>query len=105
MKILEKAGINLLCTTILDVLPDRMVAPMRLNKSLRTRTTQYITTTLNERHGTLTKQELDLLTAQLKKKCPADLTPDAFIADWQASLDDLAQVGEPISQIMTTEIL
>ena len=62
-------------------------------------------TTLCERHGTLTKQDLDSLMAQLKKKCPADLAPNAFIADWQASLDDLAQAGQPISQIMATEIL
>ncbi len=95
MKILEKAGSNLLRTTILDVLSDRVVAPMKVNKSLRTRRTQYIMMALYER--TLLKQDLDSLMAQLKKKFPADLAPDAFIADWQASLDDLAQAGQPIS--------
>lgn len=105
MKILEKAGSNLLRTTILDVVPDRLVAPMKVNKSLRTRTTQYIMTTLYERHGTLTKQDLDYLMGQLKKKCPADLAPDAFIAEWQASLDDLAQAGQAIPQLMATQIL
>ncbi len=32
-------------------------------------------------YGTLFKQDLDYLTAQLKKPCPADLAPE-----WQASL-------------------
>ena len=42
--------------------------------------------------------------AQIKNKCPADLAPDAFIADWQASLEDLAQAGQLISQLMATDI-
>ena len=63
---------------------------MKVNKSLWTRTTQYITTTLYERYGTLTKQDFDSLMAQLKKKCPADLAPDAFIVDWQATRQSCA---------------
>jgi len=105
MKILEKAGSNLLRTTVLDVVPDRLVAPMKVSKSLRSRTTQYIMTQLYDRHGTLTKQDLDYLMGQLKKKCPVDLAPDAFIAEWQASLDDLAQAGQPLPQLMATQIL
>jgi len=60
---------------------------------------------LQERHGTLSKLDLDFLMAQLKKPCPPELAPDAFIADWQASLDDLAQAGQPISQLMATGYL
>ena len=43
--------------------------------------------------------------AQIKNKCPADLAPDAFVADWQASLEDLAQAGQRIPQLMATDFL
>ena len=35
----------------------------------------------------------------------ADVSPDAFLADWQASLGDLAQAGQAIPQLMATEYL
>ena len=90
---------------LLSAFPDRMVVPMKVQRSLRTRTTQYIMTQLYERHGTLSKQDIEYLSAQLKKPCPAHVTPDAFLADWQASLGDLAQAGQAIPQLMATEHL
>ena len=62
-------------------------------------------TQLYERHGTLSKQDLEYLTTQLKKPCPAHVVPDAFFADWQASLGDLAQAGQAIPQLMATKHL
>ena len=62
-------------------------------------------TALYERHGTLSKLDLDYLMSQLKKPCPAELAPDAFIAEWQASLGDLAQAGQLIPQHMATDAL
>ena len=65
-------------------------------------------TQLYERHGTLSKQDLEYLMAQINKPCPADLAPDAFLADWQASLGDFAQAGQAgqaIPQLMATDIL
>ena len=105
MKTLQKTGSIALCGKLLSALPDRLVAPMKVQRSLRTRTTQYIMTQLYERHGTLSQQDLEYLLAQLKKPCPADVTPDAFLADWQASLGDLAQAGQAIPQLMATENL
>ena len=105
MKILEKAGSNKLRGYLLDVFPDRILAPMKVNRSLRTRTTQHIMTQLYEHHGILTRQDLEYLMAQIKNKCPADLAPDAFIADWQTSLEDLAQAGQRIPKLMATDIL
>jgi hypothetical protein len=105
MKNLEKAGSIALRGILLGLFPDRMVAPMKVQRSLRTRTTQYIMTQLYERHGTLSKQDLEYLMAQLKKPCPSHVAPDAFLADWQASLGDLAQAGQAIPQLMATEHL
>ncbi len=105
MKTLEKAGSIALRGILLSLFPDRMVAPLKVQRSLRTRTTQYIMTQLYERHGTLSKQDLEYLMAQIKKPCPAYLAPDAFLAEWQASLGDLAQAGQAIPQLMATDIL
>ena len=106
MKALERAGSIALRGILLSLFPDRMVAPMKVQRWwLRTRTTQYIMTQLYERHGTLTKQDLQHLMTQIKNKCPSDLAPDAFLADWQASLGDLAQAGQAIPQLMATEHL
>ena len=66
MEGLQKAGSNELRGLILDVYPDRLLAPMKVNKSLRTRPTQYIMMALQDRHGTLSKLDLDFLMAQLK---------------------------------------
>ena len=103
MKTLEKTGRIALRGILVSAFPDRMLTSMKVQRSLRTRTTQYIMTTLYERHGTLSKQDLDYLSAQLKKPCPSHVTPDSFLADWQASLDDLAQMGQAIPQLMVTE--
>ena len=81
MKTLEKAGSIALRGILLSVFPDRLVAPMKVQRSLRTRTTQYIMTQLYERHGTLTKQALEHLTTQIKNKCLTDFAPDVSLAD------------------------
>ncbi len=74
MKTLEKMGSIALRRILLSAFPDRMVASMKVQRSLRTRTTQYIMMQLYERHGTLSQQDLEYLLAQLKKPCPAHVT-------------------------------
>ncbi len=69
MKTMDKASSNALRGILLSAFPDRMLAPMKVQRSLRTRTTQYIMTQLYEHHGTLSKQDLEYLTTQLKKPC------------------------------------
>ena len=46
---------------LFDFVPERLLAPMLVNRSIRTRSTAYILGTLNERLGTLTKEDLDYL--------------------------------------------
>ena len=53
MKTLQKTGSIALRGKLLSAFPDRLVTPMKVQRSLRTRTTQYIMTQLYERHGTL----------------------------------------------------
>jgi hypothetical protein len=105
MKTMEKTGKITLRGILLSTFPDRMFTSMKVQRSLHTRSTQYIMTQLYERHGTLTELDLAYLSAQLKKPCPADVSPDAFLADWQASLGDLAQFGQAIPQLMATDHL
>ena len=105
MKTLEKTGKITLRGILLSAFPDRMFTAMKVLRSLHTRSTQYIMTQLYERHGTLSQLDLAYLSAQLKKPCPAHVSPDSFLADWQASLGDLAQFGQAMPQLMATETL
>ena len=105
LKTLEKTGKIALRGMLVSAFPDRMLTSMKVGRSLRTRSTQYIMTQLYERHGTLSQQDLAYLSAQLKKPCPAHVSPDAFLADWRASLGDLAQAGQAIPQLMATDNL
>ena len=105
MKTLEKSGKIGLRGILLSAFPDRMLTSMKMQRSLRTRTTQYIMTQLYERHGTLSQQDLAYLSAQLKKPCSAHVSPDSFLADWQAALGDLAQAGQALPQLMATDHL
>jgi hypothetical protein len=43
--------------------------------------------------------------AQIKTPCPAHLAPDAFLANWQAALNDLAEAAQPLAQLMATDTL
>ena len=90
---------------LLDFVPERLLAPMLVNRSIRTRTTAYIFSTLNERLGTLTKEDLDYLMREINEPCPPSMSPEEFLASWQATLGDLDQAGQPLSQLMATDIL
>ncbi len=105
MENLQKVGRNELRAELEELFPDRLLAPMRVNRSLRTITSQHIMVTIQARLGTLSRQDLDYLMAQVKTPCPAHIAPDAFLANWQASLSDLAEAGQPLAQLMATDAL
>ena len=105
MENLQRTGRNELRAELEELFPERVLAPMKVNRSLRTRTSQYIMVTLQEQLGTLSRQDLDYLMAQIKKPCPSPLAPDAFLANWQAALGDLAGAAQPLSQLMATDVL
>ena len=90
---------------LLDFVPERLLAPMLVNRSIRTRTTEFIYTALTLRLGTLTKEDLDYLLREINEPCPPGTSPEEFLANWQATLGDLNQVGQPISPLMATDIL
>ena len=89
----------------LDFVPERLLAPMLVNRSMRLRTTEFIYTTLTVRLGTLAKEDLDYLLREINEPCPPGTSPEEFLANWQAALGDLEQAGQPISQLMATDIL
>ena len=90
---------------LLDFVPKRLLAPMLGNRSMRSRTTEFIYTTLTVRLGTLAKEDLDYLLREINKPCPPGTSPEEFLANWQATLGELKQAGQPISQLMATDIL
>ena len=87
-------------------LPDRLLVPMRdQNRSIRTRTTVAIVSTLREQLGTLTKEDVHFLMKQLKEPHRVGTSVPSFLADWQAVLLDLERAQQPLPQIMATDIL
>ena len=91
--------------TLLDFASERVLAPMLVNRSMRLRTTKFIDTTLTVRLGTLAKEDLDYLLREINEPCPLGTSPEEFLANWQATLGDLDQAGQPLSQLMATDIL
>ena len=89
----------------LEIIPERLLKPMRINRSLRERTLEYIFTTLDAQLGILAKSDFDYLTQQIKEKYTPLVTPTTFLAEWQTALGDLAQAGQPLSQITATDTL
>ena len=91
---------------ILLWIPDRLLVPMRdQNRSIRTRTTVSIVSTLRDQLGTLTKEDLTFLMKKLKEPYPVGANVPSFLADWQAVLLDLERANQPLPQIMATDIL
>ena len=105
MENLQKVGRNLLRAELEELFPERVLAPMKVNRSLRTITSKHMTMNLQARLGTLSRQDLDYLMAQIKTPCSSPLAPDAFLANWQAALSDLAEAAQPLSQLMATDAL
>ena len=105
MHILQEKSRDELRQLILELVPERLLAPMRINRSIRSRSTEFIFTSLDGQLGTLTKDDLDDLMRQIREPFSATTTPAAFLANWQASLGDLEQAGQPLSQLMATDIL
>ena len=87
-------------------IPDRLLVPMRdHNRSIRTRTTEYIMSALCAQLGTLTKEDLTFLMKQLKEPYRVGSSVPSFLAEWQAALLDLVRAQQPLPQSMATDIL
>ena len=67
--------------------------------------TEFIYTTLTVQLGILAKEDLDYLLREINEPFPPGTSPEDFLANWQAALGDLEQAGQPISQLMATDIL
>jgi hypothetical protein len=105
MEILQKRARADQRELILSVIPERLLTPMRENRSIRGRTTEYIFSRLDALLGTLTSEDFAYLMKQIEAPYTPLTTPDVFLANWQEALGDLAQAGQPISQMMATGYL
>ena len=105
MENLQKVGRNELRAELEEIFPERVLAPMKVNRSHRTITSKHMMMNLQARLGTLSRQDLDYLMAQIKTPCSSPLAPDAFLANWQAALNYLAEAAQPLAQLMATDTL
>ena len=102
----QKKQVVRLRNTLLKWVPDRLLAPMRdNNRSIRTKSTEFIWSGLCAQLGTLTKEDLVFLLQQLKEPYRVGSSVPSFLADWRASLLDLERAQQPLSQIMATDLL
>ena len=99
----QQACIDILRAYFLEVIPPSVLEPMEVNRSLRTRTLEYMINDIKERFGTLSRSDLDyfhtiLVCAYVH---PEDI--DAFLAKKRTCLSDLALAGQPMAQSMAID--
>ena len=91
---------------VIASLPKELLVSMQdQNRSIRSRTTQYIVSTLSAQLGTLTKEDIGFLMCQLKEPYRVGTSVPFFLADWNASLLDLERARQALPQVMATDIL
>ena len=99
------AGNIYIRNVLLNQVPEHYIAPMRINRSIRTRTTQYICTELHVELGTLTGPDIAYLKERLKEPYQLEAPVPCFLAEWSANLNDLARAGQPIADLSAITLL
>ena len=90
---------------LLNQVPEHYIAPMRINRSLRTRTTEYICTQLRLELNTLTASDITYLESKLREPYQSGAPIPCFLAEWTANLNDLARANQPIADFTATALL
>ena len=91
---------------ILDTIPNHLLVPMQdANRSLRTRSTEYIITTLRGQLDTLTKADIDFLLGKLRTPYQSGTSVPTFVTNWQAFARDLDRAGQALPQNMAIDYL
>ena len=90
---------------LLNHVPEHFIAPMRVNRSIRMRTTEYICTQLHVELDTLTASDIAYLEAKLKEPYQSGAPIPCFLAEWTANLNDLARANQPIADFAATTLL
>ena len=90
---------------LLNQVPEHYIAPIRINRSLRTRTTEYICTQLRLELNTLTASDITYLESKLRKLYQSGAPIPCFLAEWTANLNDLAHANQPIADFAATTLL
>ena len=100
------AGNIYIRNVLLNQVPAHIIAPMRDdNRSIRTRSTEYICTQLKLEFGTLTAADIAYLEAKLKEPYQSGAPVPCFLAEWTANLNDLRRAGQPIADFAATTLL
>jgi hypothetical protein len=101
----QQAALLTLRQYVMKTVPQHLLAPMEVNKSLRTRSLDYIFMTLNERFSQLKIKDIQLLKQNLIKPYPENGKIGEFTANQLRILDDLTQAGQPLSNMEATEAI
>ena len=99
------AGNIYIRNVLLNQVPEHYIAPLRVNRSIRTRTTEFICTQLHVELGTLTASDIAYLEAKLKEPYQSGAPIPCFLAEWTANLNDLARANQAIADFAATTLL
>ena len=99
------AGNIYIRNVLLNQVPEHFIAPMRVNRSICMRTTEYTCTQFHVELGTLTASDIAYLEAKLKEPYQSGAPIPCFLAEWTANLNDLARSNQPIADFAVTTLL
>ena len=89
----------------MNQVPEHFIAPMRIRRSIRTRTTEYICSQLQIELGTLTASDIAYLEARLREPYQLGAPVPCFLAEWSANLNDFARARQSIADLAATILL
>jgi len=91
---------------ILDIFPNYLLVPMQdANRSIRSRSTEYIASNVRAQLATLTKADFEFLMRELSAPYQPGTSASTFVTNWQASARDLDRAGQGLPQNMATDLL
>ena len=101
----QQAALLVLRQYIIKTVPRHLLAPMEVNKSLRTRNLEYIFMTLNQRFNQLKGNDIQVLKRNLVKPYSNNGKIEEFTAAQLLILEELRQAGQPMPNMEATEAI
>ena len=101
----QRAALLILRQYVIKSIPPHLLAPMEINKSLRSRSLEYIFMTLNQRFIQLKANDIQTLRMNLVKPYTNNGKIEEFTALQLSTLDELRQAGQPMSNMEATEAI
>ena len=101
----QQTALIVLRQFLIKTIPQHLLAPMEINKSLRSRSMEYIFTTLNQQFAQLSNKDIKLLKSNLVRPYSNNGKIGQFTAAQLIILEELRQAGQPMSNMEAIEAI